>query len=90
MAKIFINFDKPFYKNARFCKMVARKYVSCYKIGHFCNIIYIQAEKSRQKICRLNSFYYFAMSCAILLATAAGSSGIMPSMSSACAYKRLQ
>ena len=60
------------------------------KSGIFVTSSIFRQKKSRQKICRLNFFYYFAMSCAILLATAAGSSGIMPSMSSACAYKRLQ
>ena len=60
------------------------------KSGIFVTSSIFSQKKSRQKICRLNFFYYFAMSCAILLATAAGSSGIMPSMSSACAYKRLQ
>lgn len=60
------------------------------KSGIFVTSSIFRQKKAGRKSVGLIFFYYFAMSCAILLATAAGSSGIMPSMSSACAYKRLQ
>ena len=35
------------------------------KSGIFVTSSIFRQKKSRQKICRLNFFYYFAMSCAI-------------------------